>query len=146
MSQNNRILVIARHPAGGISTYLRFKMSRREFKNFHFTFLTPSAHLEKEITDSFEYKNLDFLPIQESLLQFVITIRNELNSGNYCLVHSHGFSAGLLAQTVLYFCPKKKHLMTAHDVFTPNQFMGLSGKIKQSIISFLFKKLNIYTL
>ena len=142
MHKKNRILVIAKHPTGGIATYLRFKMSRKEFKKFHFTFLTPSIHFEKEIIDSFEHKNLDFLPIPKSSLEFLRAIRNELNSnGKYCLVHSHGFSAGALTQVMSYSCARTKHLMTAHDVFTQNQFVGLSGKIKKSIISFLFKRI-----
>lgn len=73
-------------------------------------------------------------------MAFARQLRELVSGGQFQLLHSHGFSAGLLTEFAKtgYSIP---HLMTAHDVFLPAQFAGWKGRAKHVSMSLLFRRM-----
>lgn len=135
------ILLTALHPVGGIRTYLRYVYSHSVFQGCCFTLIGPDEGLVAFL-DEFIPKERIKVIATKGALDFILTTRKQLQTGRYSFVHSHGFSAGTLTELAKTGY-KSTHLMTAHDVFTSRQFNGLLGKIKQAVISFSFKRLDL---
>jgi glycosyltransferase involved in cell wall biosynthesis len=57
-----------------------------------------------------------------------------LRSGRFDLVHSHGLTAGVYAAMANWRIGVP-HVVTSHDVFRPDQFSGLTGRIKRVVLS-----------
>jgi len=134
------ILLTALHPVGGIRTYFRYVYSEPVFKNVDITLLAPDEGLTDFLREHLPDNRITLIPTP-SKKEFFFTMNKLLKSGDFDIVHSHGFSAGILTYFALLF-RKKIHLMTAHDVFTEYQFLGVKGKIKKLVMNFVFNRIN----
>lgn len=136
-----KVLLTARQPGGGIRTFLRYIYGQECFSDVALTLVAPdvglSGYLEKHIPSHRFEANY----IETSTRALLQTIRERLATGNFDLVHSHGFSAGVMTEIarVGHSIP---HLMTAHDVFRDEQFSGLRGQAKRHALSLLFRRIN----
>ncbi len=136
-----KVLLTARQPGGGIRTFFRYIYGQRCFSDVSLTLVAPdvglSGYLEKHIpSDRFEAKY-----VETSSRALLRAIREELATGNFDLLHSHGFSAGVMTELarVGHGIP---HLMTAHDVFRLEQFRGMKGQVKRHVLSLLFRRIS----
>lgn len=130
------ILVVARHPGGGIRTYFRYVYGQDVMSNVSITFLAPKTRAMEVI---YQYLN-NVREVREtddstvSLLMGLIGLL--LKRPN--LVHSHGFTAAIITSI-----PAKllgiPHIATTHDVFLPGQFTGLKGRLKRWLIGMLLR-------
>lgn len=127
------VLLVARWPAGGIRTYFRDIYSKPYFENVKFKLVAPDLNLFPFLETTGLDSRIDFLPVKNDRMSLVKTTRKLIKKYEFDLLHSHGFSAGVLCEL---FLPKKKikHLMTAHDVFLPSQFLGWKGKVNKKLI------------
>lgn len=142
MKMKNKILVTARWPVGGIRTYFRYIYSQPCFDEFAFTFLMPDHsqvkdYLEKHCPDLC----LEFIASEDSTVRLLRQTRRELATGGYCLVHSHGYTAGAVTSVAL-LGKAMPHLMTAHDVFLEGQFTGFKGQVKKLAMSSVFNQID----
>lgn len=127
-----RIAVFARHPGGGIRTYFSYVYGNSVFSEDTFQIICPK---EYSLSEEFD-RSINIRQVVESesgnfsllwrLAWFVLRCRPDI-------VHSHGFTAGLLAAFPLWLL-RIPHIVTTHDVFLPGQFAGLKGRIKHLII------------
>lgn len=134
------ILMSALQPGGGIRTFFRYIYSQPYFSDCTFVLLAPDQNLSGFLQKYLPEGRIHFVEAQSGKGPFIRTLRNLANSQSFDLIHSHGFSAGLLteiARTGL----STPHLMTAHDVFLPAQFRGLRGHIQQRVMALLFRRM-----
>src|SRR5690606_10425698 len=110
-----RVVVFARHPGGGIRTYFSYVYGDEVFRNFDFNLVTPKSDsleilLEPHANISIRAKT------SESNLRLLLALLRVVMSGRPDFVHSHGFTAGLIASLPLWLL-RVPHIITTHDVF-----------------------------
>ena len=137
-----KILMVVRWPVGGIKTYFRDIYSQKCFADFEFTVIAPD-HDFKVLVDWLGTKQrIRMITCANSNLSLYRATREELKNG-YHLVHSHGFWAGAISSAVTIGRKDTLHLMTAHDVFTPNQLSGWKGFFKKHLLIALYKRIHL---
>ncbi|KZX77562.1 hypothetical protein A3715_07925 [Oleiphilus sp. HI0009] len=146
--KSKRVLLVIRWPVGGIRTYLRYVFQGSLFDEYEFVVIVPSdsGDLEAHLNNVFRDKKLRIVSVEPSAIKFIQAIRSELRS---CIdiVHAHGFTAGLLSEIArLRFLPfgrKAKLIVTTHDVFLPNSFVGFSGTLKKVAMNAMFSRADV---
>jgi glycosyltransferase involved in cell wall biosynthesis len=130
-----RILVVLRW-LGGIRTFCRYVYNNFEEGRFEFTFLAPDVPEMDHLLDDLKNLNIHYIPIKcdpaHASLD-LITVYKTILGGNFDLIHSQGFTAGIYSSIPAYI-RKIPHLMTMHDVFTDGQFSGWAGPVKRRLI------------
>jgi len=137
-----RILIIARWPVGGINTYLRYVYGNHQFSEYQLDILVPDIEDVADMRREIRGDNIKILAVPGNIKCFYWEIFRLIFQGRYDLVHSHGFTAGLLAALPARFFAKK-HIVTAHEVFTEGQFAGFKGSIKRILVARLLAMANV---
>lgn len=134
------ILVLARHPAGGIRTYLRYVYSQPSLGGVKKTLMIP-------FDNNIEFYNKAFDDVivgkqSSSINKYWLSILINLLKSRPDIVHSHGLTTGIVLSPLLRLM-RIKHVVTLHDVFDIGHFNGLKGSIKKLIVKVAFKLINI---
>lgn len=135
-----RILMTALQPGGGIRTFFRYVYSQTCFQDCYFVLVAPDNGLADFLAQHISVERLTVIPADPGNLQFLLQIKGLLKSGDFELVHSHGFAAGNLTE-VARGRIAVPHLMTAHDVFLETQFTGWKGLLKRQLMSRIFRRM-----
>lgn len=136
-----RILLVVRHPVGGIRTFLRYIYSQPCFAGLTLDLVAPDEGLQAYLDACLPQGRIRLIPVASSGYRLYRGIRTQLASASYDLVHSHGFSAGIITQFAMPFS-RVPHLMTAHDVFLARQFAGWKGQVRKRLISEVFTRMD----
>lgn len=142
MSARRNVLVVARHPVGGIKTYFKYVYTNELFREFNFTLIVPRADDNSYFFSVFEGGEFQCIETDVTHAAFISSIIRALASGKYDLLHTHGFTAGLLSALPARMT-RVPHIMTAHDVLLPWQFRGLKGRAKKAVIGGLFQLIDV---
>ena len=136
------VVVIARHPGGGIKTYFRYIFGTPVMLDLNVSLITPFSNSTDFFQNSFKVRAFRHEECHESVPSLVRTIWRRIARGEPGLVHSHGFTAGLLAAipSKVFGVP---HILTTHDVFFPEQFNGYRGRFKKRVIQSLLSCIDI---
>jgi len=139
-----KVLMTALQPGGGIRTFFRYIYSQPDFKDDTFTLIAPDADgkLSAFLQTNLGQDRFRVISVHSGILDFVRSVRSSLASDNFELLHSHGFSAGLLTQLAITARKSPPHLMTAHDVFLHSQFTGWKGKARKLAMAQLFSRID----
>lgn len=129
------------HPGGGIRSFFRYIYSQPCFIDCTFTLIAPDRGLSEFLSRYVPGDRIKVVPCKPRNLAFIRQLRLLIASGEYDLLHSHGFSAGLLTE-VARAGLNIPHLMTAHDVFMAAQFTGWKGRAKRSATTLLFRRMS----
>ncbi len=135
-----RVLMSALHPEGGIRTYFRYIYGHPVFSDCRFSLVAPDRGLAEYLAEFLPDRRIEIVVAAKGRARFIRQVRGLARNGNYDLIHSHGFSAGILTElsrTGLAL----PHLMTAHDVFLPVQFEGVQGQLQHLMMSRLFRRM-----
>jgi glycosyltransferase involved in cell wall biosynthesis len=138
--RRKRILLVIRHPVGGIRTYIKYIYGQSVFDLFDFTVLTPDNNLDKFFNEIFMGRNLEYITFENNI-DLLKNVYKYVSTNKVSLVHSHGFTAGSLSAVITSYT-SIPHLMTAHEVFQKNQFVGYKGRIKKWLLSLLFMRID----
>lgn len=130
--KTHHILLVIRHPVGGIRTFCRYVYNRFDTKRFRFTLLAPECHETGILLTDLDSLGVRYIPLPERLSEkdFFVAATRIIRTGQFDLVHSHGFTSGV-ASAVGSLMMRTPHLLTCHDVLTDNQFAGLKGLFKR---------------
>ncbi len=131
-----RVVVFARHPSGGIRTYFSYVYGDKYQRANTFHLVTPKSEALQVLVSPLVNVKLA-AQSSDNLAILVITLLKNIIKLRPALVHSHGFTAGLIAALPLWLLGIP-HVITTHDVFMSGQFQGRLGKLKKRIISKLF--------
>ena len=131
----HRILLVVRHPVGGIRTFCRYVFGRFDAKRFRFTLIAPECHETRILLTDLESLSLRYIPLPERISDkdFFLAATKIIRTGQFDLVHSHGFTSGV-ASTIGSLIMHTPHLLTCHDVLTDNQFGGFGGLVKKCAV------------
>lgn len=135
-----QVLMTALQPGGGIRTFFRYIYSQPCFKNCTFVLVAPNAGLDEFIAKHLPENRISLITADSGHLNFIRQVRALINDGNFDLVHSHGFSAGILTE-ISRSRLNIPHLMTAHDVFLASQFQGTKGRITHWLMARLLSRI-----
>ncbi len=133
------VLLVVRHPVGGIRTFMRYVYRNFDPKDWKFTIIAPDlAHMKVLLEDLFMHE-IKWVRVADTAPPMEISriVFARLRDGKYDLVHSHGFTSGMCA-AIPAFAMRTPHLMTSHDVINENQFYGIKGRLKRSGMAWLF--------
>jgi len=133
------VLAVVRWPVGGIKTYLRYVYGHSVFESVKVTLLAPDYNVSNYFKDHIKSRGVVFKRSGERVADLIVSLRNELKSGDYDIVHSHGFTAALIAAPICHLY-KMPHLITAHDIFLERQFIGLKGKLKYFVMRWVLER------
>lgn len=136
--------MVIRWPVGGIRTFIRYVFRGFDTQNWSFTIIAPDIEEMRILIDDLSTQDVKFISTvpEPSPALLAIKVAETLMSGNYDIIHSHGFTSGLcsVGGSLLYRVP---HIMTSHDVINRSQFDGQWGYIKRHIMSMVFSKIDI---
>jgi glycosyltransferase involved in cell wall biosynthesis len=130
------VLVVARWPVGGIRTHLGYNYPAVAAAGYACTFVGPAdGSLDTLRADLGGLPGAEFVgvPVKGRRCRLRAAARTLLRSGAFRLVHSHGLTAAV--QVVLANLGLGvPHLATLHEPLRPDQFLGLSGRLKRWLL------------
>lgn len=132
MSPQNRkhkILLVIRHPVGGIKTYLKYVYKEKYFSDFDFTIVMPASGEAEQLLEQEINNRVTFIGCENDTLSLLKSLFFIMKDSDFSLVHSHGFTSGACT-SMLARLNGLPHLMTSHDVMLDKQFSGVKGNVK----------------
>lgn len=136
---DNEVLLVIRHPVGGIRTLLKYVYKTPYFDDYNFTILLPKGNFTN---DSFKGEiNYTLVECENNVTSLLKGLYQITKQKKYTLIHSHGFTSGAVSTLFAQYYDTP-HLMTSHDVIMKKQFEGLKGIFKKSIVSLLFNRID----
>ncbi|WP_369601998.1 glycosyltransferase family 4 protein [Hahella sp. SMD15-11] len=136
------VLLTARWPAGGIRTYFRYVYGRDDFSDIRLTLVAPDFDLSEFLANKLPEGRIRFIPCDNTNQALFRAAREQLRQERWDLIHSHGFSAGILTEWARLGYRNIPHLMTAHDVFLESQFAGWKGRLKKLMSGISFARMD----
>lgn len=138
-----KVLMTARHPGGGIKTFFRYIYSNPAFEDVELSLIAPDNGLSSFFESVLPKGRIQLHPVENDSRSLLKKTRELLKTENqYDLLHSHGFTAGALSELARLGVRRVPHLMTAHDVFLHQQFLGWKGRLKHFGMARLFSRLD----
>ena len=136
------VVVVARHPGGGIKTYFRYVFGNPVMEDLEVNLITPLSTSTAFFRNAFKVRAFRHEECRDTVPSLVTAIWRRVALGKPDLVHSHGFTAGLLTAV-----PARvfgvRHILTTHDVFFSEQFSGYKGRLKKQVIQALLSRIDI---
>jgi hypothetical protein len=133
MIKKHNILLVVRHPVGGIRTFFRYVYSNFDSDKYKFTLVAPDLPETGVLLDDLRELAVDYIPTDRNVsnkeLFRIVTkiIRNQ----SFDLIHSHGFTSGACSSFGALF-KRTPHILTCHEVLTQGQFIGLKGTLRKA--------------
>ena len=138
MTRKHKILLVVRHPVGGIRTFFRYVYRYFGCDRYQFTLIAPEFPETRELLKDLRDLDLKYVPTDRNVsngeLFRIVTrlVRHE----RFDLVHSHGFTSATCSVFGALF-KGMPHILTCHDVFTEGQFIGLKGFFKKTALGLM---------
>jgi glycosyltransferase involved in cell wall biosynthesis len=150
LASPKRVLAVMLHPLGGIRTYILYNYPTLVRAGYRFTFVAPEGEqfdtLRRDL-QSFGGAEFVAVPAGHPLAgrgkcSLRTATRKLLKSGQYSLVHSHGFSAAIMTFLANWGIGVP-HAFTSHDVIRPRtQFPGIFGMFKRLAIAQMLARID----
>lgn len=143
-----RVLVAVRWPVGGIRTHLLYNYPAAAARGYRFTFVGPAdATFEKFSASLAGLPSSEFVgvPVRGPRCRMWPTLRRQLRSGRFALLHSHGLTAASHG-AIAGFGLRVPHLATVHDAFRPDQFRGWRGRARRWLMGRLLRRVDDFIL
>jgi glycosyltransferase involved in cell wall biosynthesis len=137
------ILLVVRHPVGGIRTFLRYVLRRFPHEKYRLTLIAPRCLDVEQLLQDLDQFRVDIVLTVDRIhfLAFLRTVTRSILQNRFDLVYSHGFTSGL-ASVLGCLVARTPHLSTCHDVFTDGQFVGVTGKLTKLALTASFAMTN----
>ncbi len=131
-TRRQSVLLVVRHPVGGIRTFFRYVFRQLPHQRYRFTLVAPDYPEARVILDDLGSLEFRFVPVDctATNIDFFRAVAKLARAERFDLIYSHGFTAAIsaVAPALLSRTP---HLLTCHDVFTDAQFRGFMGTLKK---------------
>ena len=118
-----RILVPIFYPVGGIKTYIKYTYGKFDRNIYEFDFVAPSKEWLERIKEDLKGFKVGLYPLSYKYINiaFVLLIVKLLLKKKYHIIHSQGYTAGILSNiaNIIYKVP---HIVTIHHIFGHGQF------------------------
>lgn len=77
-----------------------------------------------------------------SVGDLIVAAQKILKSSKFDLIHSHGFTAGVISLPLQFFY-KTPQILTTHDVFSSANFFGVKGYFKKKLMRFVLNSITV---
>ena len=139
------LLIVIRHPVGGIRTYLKYTYKYLDPEKYRLTVLTvrnpEGSHIQTDL-GGFEIRMVE-VENRHAELNMVLAMARLLSKRNFDLIHSQGFTAGALTALGNSFFGVP-HILTSHDVLREDQFGKTPlGQIKRNLFGQLLRRADV---
>lgn len=126
------VLLVVRHPVGGIRTFLRYVFGRLPPQKYRLTLIAPQCPELDELRHDLAPYALSVISTNERAdsVAFFSAVARSILRGHFDLVYAHGFTSGF-ASVLGSSVSRTPHMTTCHDVFTDDQFVGMTGLLKK---------------
>ncbi len=139
-----RILCVLRWPVGGIRSYICYNYPRLVERGYRLTIVGPDDQSFESLAGEIgHWEGSEFVRVAlpGGRCRLGRSVRRELRTGRYSILHSHGFTAA--TQSVLANLGiGVPHVFTSHYVIRPEQFPGWRGRWKLRAIGLLVKQVD----
>ena len=92
-----QVVVFARHPGGGIRTYFYYVYGDEALKSHAFRLVSPRSDALQSLVGPLANVSCSS-QTSEGLIPLLLALVREVLANRPDLVHSHGFTAGLIAE------------------------------------------------
>lgn len=135
-----RILVVIRWPVGGIRTWCRYVYRNAAFAGYDIEILLPMMEEAVALRDDLDGTGIKvtLIPYDDSVMSFGLKVARRIRAGRYALVHSHGFTSGVLSMVPCKLLGVP-HLLTPHDVVLEDQYRDARGRVARLLLSLLLR-------
>lgn len=130
-----------RWPVGGIRTYVLYNYPTLLESGYRFTFVGPADASFRALAEELRsWKETEFVeaPLRGRGCRLWGPVREQLQSGRFALMHSHGLTAAAQAAWANRGI-RVPHVVTSHDVFRPDQAQGLVRRAKIWVLGRLLR-------
>lgn len=137
-----RVLTVVRWPVGGIRTYLLYNYPILAAAGFRFTLVGPADEPFRVLCREMQsWEGAEFVeaPVDGPRCRLRSTVRRVLRQRRFDLIHSQGLTAGIEGVLANLGCGVP-HVVTSHDVFRPDQFAGLVGRLKRRLLGQVLRR------
>src|ERR1700693_4028859 len=95
--KKHNILLVVRHPVGGIRTFFRYVYTNFDPEKYRFTLLAPEWPETVLLLDDLRRLDLEYIPTDHDVsgIKLFRQATRILMTRHFDLVHSHGFTAGV---------------------------------------------------
>jgi glycosyltransferase involved in cell wall biosynthesis len=136
-----RILTVIRHPVGGIRTYLEYVYGYLEAGKHDFIILTVEEREASLIKASLAGHQVDLVQVPDkhfttSMIHMIALL---LRRKQIDLIHSQGFTAGVLAG-LANLIPRKPHIITLHETLSDDRFLPPFGFLRKRILALMLER------
>ncbi|MCI0590890.1 MAG: glycosyltransferase family 4 protein [Gammaproteobacteria bacterium] len=138
-----KILLVVRHPVGGIRTFLRYVYRQFDSARYSFTLISPDIPEVRVLLEDLNALDLIYAPTERDVSDrtLVQVVTKALRTGKFDLIHSHGFTSAACS-IVGAGLTQTPHILTCHDVFTDGQFVGVRGGLKKIALALMLATAN----
>jgi len=145
ISKKINLLIVIRHPVGGIRTYLKYTYKYLDPGKYHLTILTvqnpEGSHIQNDL-GGFESRMVK-VENRRAEMNLVLATARLLSEGTFDLIHSQGFTAGALA-VLGNSCFGVPHVLTAHAILQEDSFGKTSARrIKKLLFGQLLSRVDV---
>lgn len=138
-----RILLVIRHPVGGIRTFFKYVYKHYDPQKYSFTLVSPDVSETQVLLNDISSLDITFILTknQLSVKEFFVIVTDVIRNNKFDLIHSHGFTSGICSifGSLVRSIP---HILTCHDVFTEKQFVGFGGLVKKMFLSLMLSMID----
>src|SRR5262245_57365370 len=126
-----KVLLVVRWPVGGIRTYLKYVYGHLDPARYEISIIAARSDETSPLVDDMRQHAPRYRELENSASspQWIRAIASELRSSRPDILHSHGFTAGLLS-----LLPARmlgvRHICTVHDVLHERAIEGWSGRAR----------------
>lgn len=144
MRDKIRILLVVRHPVGGIRTFLYYVYRLFDPNNYHFTLIAPEVPEVVALLEDLSNLSIAYVPVAHpvSIIGFFKTVFKTVHHEKFDLIHSHGLTAAACSTLPALF-KRLPHILTPHDVVQASQLNGVKGRVRQKILSYILSLTDI---
>jgi len=138
-----KILLVIRYPIGGIRNYLRYTYAKLDPRSYEVTVLTVDREEGRLLAKGLSPipLTLEEVPEARARTSLLRRTRELLRERRFDLIHSQGFTAGVLA-----FLGNTSrglpHVLTLHETLRREQFLPPLGGIRRLFLSLVLSRID----
>lgn len=130
-----RILLVVRHPVGGIRTFLRYVYGRFDPARFRCVLVAPDLPETRVLLDDLHGLAVEFVPTAPKVgaPAFCAAVLSASRARRIDLIHSQGFTSAVCSVPAATL-QRLPHVVTCHDVLHETQFAGWRGRLRRAAL------------
>lgn len=128
-----KVLVPITHPVGGIQTWCKYHYKHPRFRSFDIELMVPRSAAATQLQEAMQVSAVSVRCTGGSTKAFAAAIWRSIASGDWDLIHAHGFTAAVMCAPVARIF-RRNVLVTQHDVILDTQYTDMRGQVIRATI------------